>query len=147
MGYSWPWRSTDLGCVKNGSVSLHFSSSLPLPSKQLHHQHTTICRQEPFHHQLCDMSTPSKQSPGTARSLASCSSYLSCFSCLSSSCLFHALSVCLPLSCSHSDTAFGSPPPPHPHPPILLHAACLLSGIPWQCQKDTHFTFVLKILS
>lgn len=43
-------------------------------------------------------------------------------------------SVCLPLSCFHSDTAFYSPLPTSPNKSLaltLLQAACLCSGIPW----------------
>lgn len=98
-----------LGLTSGGRTSLYsveLLASLPLPPKQLYHQYTTICRQSEPHHLSPRAFPPSavphvhpfNEAPGRARSLASCSSYLSYFSCLSSSCLFHVLSVCLPPS-------------------------------------------------
>lgn len=75
------------------------------------------CHQGAFHLQLCNMCTPQKCPPGTARSLVSLTSCLSCLLPLFLPVL--SLSACLSLSLRDSPKLLHSP---HPPPPInLLH--------------------------
>lgn len=57
-----------------------------------------------------------------------------------------SLSVCLSLSCPHSEGSFTLSPPSSPNKPLilaLLHVTCLLRDIPWQVlPKCAWFSFL-----